>query len=48
MEKYRGWEMNIKMELKQIVVDKMNWVELAQDRDHFRSNFNAALIYQVS
>ena len=34
MEEYRRWEDNIKMDLKEIDVDVMNWMELAQDRDY--------------
>ena len=37
MEECRRWEDNIKMDLKEIGVDVMNWMELAQDRDHWRS-----------
>ena len=32
MEEYRRWEDNIKMDLKEIGVDVMNWMELAEDR----------------
>ena len=38
MEEYRGlctWEDNIKMYLKEIGVDVMNWMVLAQNRDHY-------------
>ena len=34
MEEYRRWEDNIKMDLKEIGVDVMNWIVLVQDRDH--------------
>ena len=37
MEEYRRWEDNIKMDLKEIGVDVMNWMELAEDRDHWRA-----------
>ena len=40
MEEYRKWEDNIKMDLKQIVNDVMNWMELAQDGDHWRAIVN--------
>ena len=40
MEEYRRWEDNIKTDLKEIVVDVMNWMELAQDRDHWRALVN--------
>ena len=31
MEEYRRWEDNIKMLLKEIGVDVVNWMELVQD-----------------
>ena len=34
MEEYRRWEDNIKMDLKEIGVDVMNWMELAEDREY--------------
>ena len=40
MEEYRRWEDNIKMDLKEIGVDVMNWMELTQDRDHWRALVN--------
>ena len=32
-EEYRRWEDNIKMNLKEIGVDVMNWMELAHGKD---------------
>ena len=32
MEEYRRYEDNIKMNVNEIAVDMMSWVELAQDR----------------
>jgi hypothetical protein len=29
----RGWVCNIKMDLREIVKDGMDWIDLAQDRD---------------
>ena len=37
MEEYRRWEDKIKMDLKEIGVDVMNWMALTQDRDHWRA-----------
>ena len=34
----------IKMDLKEIYVDVMNWMELAQDRDHWRVLVNELVI----
>ena len=34
MEEYRRWEDNIKMDLKEIGIDVMNWTEFGQDRDN--------------
>ena len=38
-----GWEDNIRMDLKEIVINKRNWVDSAQDRDYWRVLVNAAL-----
>ena len=48
MEEYRRWEDNIEMDLKEIGVDGMNWMELAQNRDHWRALVNVALNLQVT
>ena len=34
MEEYRRWEDNIKMDLKEIGFDVMNWINLTEDRDY--------------
>ena len=39
----RRWEENIRMDLKEIGINKRNWVDLAQDRDYWRALVNAAL-----
>ena len=39
----RKWEDNIRMNLKEIGVNKRNWVNSAQDRDYWRALVNAAL-----
>ena len=46
MEEYRRlcrWEDNIKMDLKEIGVDVMNWVDSTQDSDYWRAVANATL-----
>ena len=47
MEGYRRWEDNIKMDLKEIGVDVMNCMELAQDRDQWRALMNSVLYLRV-
>jgi hypothetical protein len=37
----RRWEDNIRMELKEIGINRMNWVDAAQDRDYWRALVNA-------
>ena len=39
----RRWEVNIRMDLKEISVNTRNWVDPAQDRDYWRALVNAAL-----
>ena len=41
------WEVNITMNLKEIVISTINWVYLAQNRDHWRTLVNAALNLRV-
>ena len=36
------WEDNIRMDLKEIGINTMNWVDSAQDRDYWRAILNAA------
>jgi hypothetical protein len=38
---------NIKMDLKEIGWDGMNWIELAQDRDKWRALVNTAMNLRV-
>ena len=33
----RGWEDNIKMDLQEVGCGDMDWIDLAQDRDRWRS-----------
>ena len=48
MKEYRTWEGNIKMDLKEIGVDVMNRMELAQDRDHWRALVSELLNIPIS
>ena len=41
------WEENIKMDLKEIVVNTRNWVDSDEDRDYWRALVNAALNLRV-
>ena len=44
----RSWEENIKMDLKEIGINKTNWVDSAQDRDYWRALVNAAFNLRIS
>jgi hypothetical protein len=44
----RRWEDNIKIDLKEIVINTRNWVDSAQDRDYRRALVNAALNLRVT
>jgi hypothetical protein len=37
------WGDNIKMDLREIGWDVMDWIRLAQDRDHWRALVNTAM-----
>ena len=39
----RGWEDNIRMDLKEIGINTRNLFDSAQDRDHWRALVNAAV-----
>ena len=43
----RRWEDNIRMSLKEIGINTMNWVDSAQDRNYWRALVNAALNLRV-
>ena len=43
----RRWEDNIKMDLQEVGCGGMDWIELAQDRDRWRSLVNAAMNLRV-
>jgi hypothetical protein len=39
----RRWEVNIKMDLQEAGCWNMDWIELAQDRDRWRTIVNAVM-----
>jgi hypothetical protein len=39
----RRWEDNIKMDLRKIVIDGANWIQLAQDRGRWRAFVNTVM-----
>ena len=43
----RGWEDNIRMDLKEMGINTRNWVDSAQDRDYWRVLVNAVLNLRV-
>jgi hypothetical protein len=43
----RRWVDNIKMELREIGWDSMDWIDLAQDRDQWRALVNAVMNLRV-
>jgi hypothetical protein len=43
----RRWEDNIKMDFREIGIDGVNWIWLAQDRVHWRAFMNAVMNLQV-
>ena len=43
----RRWEDNIRMDLEEIGIYAVNWVDSAQDRDYWRALVNAALNLRV-
>jgi hypothetical protein len=42
-----GWVDNIKMDLRKIRWDGMDWIDLAQDKDHWRALVNTVMNFQV-
>jgi hypothetical protein len=42
-----GWEDNIKMDLQEVGCGGMEWIELAQDRDRWRTVVSAVMNYRV-
>jgi hypothetical protein len=43
----RRWEDNIKMDPRKIRIDEANWIQLAQDRDQWRTFVNTAMNLRV-
>ena len=43
----RRWEDNIKMDLREVACEGMDWIELAQDRDRWRTLVNEAMNLRV-
>ena len=39
----RGWEDNIRMDLKEIGINARDWIDSVQDRDYWRALVNSAL-----
>jgi len=44
----RSWEDNTKMDLQEAVSGGTDWIELAQDRDRWRSLLNAVVHLRVT
>jgi hypothetical protein len=43
----RGWEDNIKMDLREIGFGDVDWIDLAQDRDRWRTLVNTIMNLRV-
>jgi len=43
----RRWEDNIKMDLQEVGLAGMDWIELAEDRDRWRALVNAVMNIRV-
>jgi hypothetical protein len=41
------WEDNIRMDLREVVEESVNWVHLAQDNDQFRTVVNTVVNFRV-
>ena len=44
----RRWEDNIKMNLQEVRWGNMNWVDVASDRERWRTVFNAVMNLHVA
>jgi hypothetical protein len=43
----RRWEDNIKMDLREIGIEVVNWIRLAQDRVHWKAFVNTVMNLQI-
>jgi hypothetical protein len=43
----RKWKDNIKLDLREIRIDVVNWIQLAQDRDQWRAFVNTVMNLRV-
>jgi len=43
----RRWEYNIKMDVQEVGCECMEWIELAQDRDRWRTRVHAVMNLRV-
>jgi hypothetical protein len=43
----RSWVVNIKMDLREVGLDRMDWIDLAQDRDRWRAYVNVVMNLRV-
>jgi hypothetical protein len=43
----RRWVDNIKIDLREIGCNRMDWIDLAQDRDHWRALVNTVMNFRV-
>jgi hypothetical protein len=43
----RRWEDNIKMDLREIGIDGVNWIQLTQDRVQWRAFVNTVMNFRV-
>jgi hypothetical protein len=43
----RRWVYNVKIDLRDIGWDGMDWIDLAQDRDYWRTLVNAVMNFRV-
>jgi hypothetical protein len=47
VEPRRRWVDNIKADLREIVWDGMDWIDLVQDRDQWRAFLNSVMNFRV-